>query len=182
MEKQKPNLFGRDYVVEPYQRVLEITGIFVYFACTLVCIAKMYFVFDAGVALTWALGLILGSALLGYVVADFVSGLVHWMGDTFGETDWPVVGPTFIEPFRMHHEDPKDITLHDFVATNGNASFALMLYLIPITIFTPVDGGRISLVILSFSVFFTASIFLTNQFHKWAHMENPPALGRISLK
>lgn len=118
--------------------------------------------------------LVLSAVLLGYLAADFASGLVHWMGDTWGSTDMPVLGKAFIRPFREHHVDEKAITRHDFVETNGNnclvslpvAALALALpHSSPGWVFT--------------SAFLGAMIFwvmATNQFHKWSHMDEPPAL------
>ena len=58
--------------------------------------------------------------LTGYIVSDFLSGFVHWAGDTVGDESTPIFGPNFVRPFRYHHVDPEDITRHDFIETNGN--------------------------------------------------------------
>ncbi|HEX5748663.1 MAG TPA: fatty acid desaturase family protein [Archangium sp.] len=133
-------------------------------------------------ALVWRLAgnphtgpwLLLSAVLLGYLAADFVSGFVHWMGDTWGSTDMPVLGKAFIRPFREHHVDEKAITRHDFVETNGNNCLvslpvALLAVLLPHS-----SSGQVFV-----SAFLGAMIFwvmATNQFHKWSHMDHPPAL------
>ena len=48
-------------------------------------------------------------------LVDFISGLVHWGCDTWGKFTTPIVGPTLIRTFRMHHVDPQDITIHNFI-------------------------------------------------------------------
>src|SRR5215213_1101845 len=57
---------------------------------------------------------------LGLLASDLITGLFHWAGDRLFRVDTPVVGATFIRPFREHHVDPKAITRHDFTETNGN--------------------------------------------------------------
>jgi ubiquitin-conjugating enzyme E2 variant len=118
--------------------------------------------------------LLLSAVLLGYLAADFVSGLVHWMGDTWGSTEMPVLGKAFIRPFREHHVDEKAITRHDFVETNGNNC----LVSIPVAILA-VALPHSSPGWVFVSTFLGAMIFwvmATNQFHKWSHMDEPSAL------
>jgi len=38
--------------------------------------------------------------LLGWLVADLFSGLVHWALDSFGSVRTPLLGRAFIRPFR----------------------------------------------------------------------------------
>ena len=57
--------------------------------------------------------------VIGFIVAqflvDFMSGVAHWAGDTWGTFKTPIFGSTVIGPFRMHHVDPQDITIHGFM-------------------------------------------------------------------
>jgi ubiquitin-conjugating enzyme E2 variant len=120
---------------------------------------------------TW---LLLSAALLGYLAADFVSGFVHWMADSWGSTDMPLLGKAFIRPFREHHVDEKAMTRHDFVETNGNNC----LISLPVAIIALVlPHGSSGWVFVS--AFLGAMIFwvmATNQIHKWSHEDEPPAL------
>lgn len=105
-------------------------------------------------------------ALLGYVLSDLVSGLVHWSFDTWGSPETPVLGPAFIHHFRVHHTDPLDITRHGFVATNGNNCLATMPVLAgALCLPAGSEAGQILVLALCLGV------FGTNQFHKWAHAE-----------
>jgi ubiquitin-conjugating enzyme E2 variant len=86
----------------------------------------------------------------------------------------PLLGKAFIRPFREHHVDEKAITRHDFVETNGNNC----LISIPVAIFAvALPHSTPSWVFVS--AFLGSMIFwvmATNQFHKWSHMDQPPAL------
>lgn len=118
--------------------------------------------------------LVLSAVILGYLAADFVSGFVHWMGDTWGSTNMPVLGKAFIRPFREHHVDEKAITRHDFVETNGN-NCLVSLPVAALALAMPQSGPWWVFA----SAFMGAMIFwvmATNQFHKWSHMDEPSAL------
>lgn len=111
---------------------------------------------------------------IAYLVADFVTGLVHFVGDSFGTVDTPVLGRTFVLPFRSHHEDPGHICEHDFVETNGNNAFATLFGLVPTLAFVPVAEGGGSALFGVFVLVFSVLVMLTNQIHKWAHVAEPP--------
>lgn len=40
------------------------------------------------------------AAVLGVITADFGSGFVHWMADSYGSVELPIFGRNFIRPFR----------------------------------------------------------------------------------
>jgi len=114
-------------------------------------------------------------AFLAWLSADFVSGFVHFLADNFGNPDTPFFGKVFIYAFREHHVDPKAITRHSFVETNGAnclVSLPPMVYIWFAT--SPTEDYLLRI----FFFFFFVSIFLTNQIHKWSHMDSPPLLVR----
>ncbi len=152
----------------PAIRAMEIASIVTFISLELALVYRLWHSAHTG---TW---LLLSAVLLGYLAADFVSGFVHWLGDTWGSTEMPLLGKAFIRPFREHHVDEKAITRHDFVETNGNNC----LISIPVAVAAvamPMSGpGWVFC-----AAFLGAMIFwvmATNQFHKWSHMDEPPAL------
>lgn len=123
--------------------------------------------------------LVMGLAVvLGYLLTDLVSGVVHFVGDSFGTVETPWLGRTFVLPFRSHHVDPGDICVHDFVETNGNNAFASLFLVVPVAwSHLPARGG-LAAAFGVFVVVFTVSVLLTNQIHKWAHVARPPRIVR----
>jgi len=112
-------------------------------------------------------------ALTAYLLADFISGIVHWAGDTLGDTSTPILGKNFIMPFRYHHVDPKEITRHDFIETNGNNCIVVLAPLVAAYLLLP---GETSVRFFACTMMAFVALFVvaTNQFHKWAHADSPP--------
>jgi plasmanylethanolamine desaturase len=117
---------------------------------------------------------VLAAAPVGYVVADLASGFVHWMFDRFFATTTPLIGANFVTPFREHHTDPADITRHGFVETAGNTCLATLPVLGAVA-FVPLASDAAAFLVATFA-FASLATFATNQFHKWAHTENPPSI------
>lgn len=164
----------RDFGYSPIHRFFEITAILSFFALAALLLVRAY----SGIELMgWniAVWLIPLTAILGYLAADFASGFVHWMGDTYGSEATPLLGEAFVKPFREHHTDPLGIVRHDFVEVNGNNSILLVLFMVPVSLIAADPSAPIQFFVLVTSVFFTLGIFMTNQFHKWSHMDDPPA-------
>lgn len=124
--------------------------------------------------------LAIAAAMTGFLAADFISGFVHWLADTWGSVDMPVIGKALLRPFREHHVDPKAITHHDFVETNGNNCFSSLPGVALIAFVDPV--GPWSFFGLTAMLFTVTFVLLTNQAHKWAHEDNPPALVALLQK
>ena len=147
-------------------RALELAAIGAFASLALFLVARI--VAAAGSSDLWLIGAALAT---GYVIADFMSGLIHWLFDTWGSVDTPVLGRSFIRPFREHHWDEKAITRHDFIETNGNNCLASLPVLLGACFISPTTG--IGIFAAAFLLFTSLSVVATNQFHKWAHIEKP---------
>ncbi len=166
---------AKSYLSISAHRVLEISAIVIVLtvlACSGWRLGRA--LLDGGPIL-----LVLAAMLLGYMMADFASGAVHWLADRYGTPETPVLGPNFIRPFRDHHVYPDALAGHSFIETNGNNSIASLPFM---ALFWPLlhaegdDGWPIMGLAMGFAFF--SGMFITNQIHKWAHMKTPPIFVR----
>ena len=124
------------------------------------------------------LAVVLGIAI-GALMIDFVTGLVHFACDRFGDPATPLIGPLLIRAFREHHDDPQAIVEHDWIETNGEPCFLTMLALVGLASLAPrmhSDLGAAAVTVVWTMAVLGAS---ANQAHKWAHMQNPPVVVRF---
>jgi hypothetical protein len=155
-------------------RWLEIGGIVVFLGLLSYLSVRIGLGVKGFVGGLWVLVCAVGGLLL----ADFISGLVHWGGDTLLTVNAPVLGRHFIQPFRHHHVDPKAITRHDFIETNGNNCLISVPVLGLVAPTMPEQAG-FGFYICTVVIFMVWFVFGTNQFHKWAHADNPPRVARL---
>ena len=172
MMSNDPPIRQRDYgaLREGYSkgvRRFEMGSIAVY------ALAMAWLAFRIAPRIAGAPWLVLTAFMLGYVLADFISGVVHWAADTWGTPECPIVGQALIRPFREHHVDQKEITRHDFVETNGNNCFVSIAPTIGAALIP--QQGPIGLFAATLVFSMTLWVLFTNQFHKWAHLDSPPA-------
>lgn len=126
---------------------------------------------------------LVAGAVSGFLMADFVGGFVHWLGDTWGSTEMPILGKALIRPFREHHVDEKAMTRHDYIETNGaNCMVAVPVaagaLFIPLTIEGWVAPALFALVSIGSMIFW---VMMTNQIHKWCHLDeaDAPAILKV---
>ncbi len=149
-------------------RIVEVSAIGVFF---LLLAGLAYQLWDPTRRSPW---LVLSAILLAYLAADFVSGLVHWLGDTWGSPEWMIIGESLIRPFREHHVDQEAITRHDFVETNGSNCLISIPVAVAALIIRLRGDDDLSIFAVSFLGSLIFWVFATNQFHKWAHLSDPP--------
>lgn len=116
---------------------------------------------------------------LGLLFGDLVTGIIHWIGDTYFAEDTPIIGPGFVKPFRLHHIYPRDICTHNLVTTLGNSCIIAVpaLFLCLYLLLTGPVSAWLAFTVLFVTILAIATV-ATNQFHKWAHEETPSRLAQ----
>lgn len=125
------------------------------------------------VGLAWWLPIVV---VIAGIAADLMSGLVHWIADTWGDESWPVIGPRVLRPFRVHHANPDDMLRRGFADLNGDVAL-ITLPLLAAAWLVPIDS-RAGLAAATFFTAWAAWALPTNQVHQWAHMPRPPRAVR----
>jgi hypothetical protein len=120
------------------------------------------------------------AALAGILLADLLSGLVHWAADTWGRSDLPVIGPRFLLPFRVHHVNPDDFLGRDVLDTNGDLAAITIPALVLLHALPLATGASQAFAVGGLS--FCIAGGLTNQIHQWAHLPHPPRLIRAGQR
>jgi ubiquitin-conjugating enzyme E2 variant len=115
--------------------------------------------------------------LVGYLLADFASGLVHWFCDTFFSEDTPLIGRLLIGPFREHHELPQRIAECRFIEQD-TGNFFVLIPLLAVLLMRPAlsMGGLLGAGIV---LGLCAGSFVVNSVHRWAHAEQAPRWVRV---
>jgi ubiquitin-conjugating enzyme E2 variant len=115
---------------------------------------------------------------LGAMLADFLSGVIHWFCDTFFEED-SLPGRLIIAPFREHHRDPLALTRHGFLERNGNSCGISLPFLTLAWWRGGPDDDSLWILFGSALLFFlTLAVFATNEIHRWAHAVHAPRMVR----
>lgn len=154
-------------------RLIEITAITLFALLAGIVVMRVVSSLDASVTPSRGAAVV-AALLLGYLLADLLSGLVHWLFDTWWSETTPLVGQAFVRPFREHHTDPANITKHDWIETNGNNGLGALPILIAGCLLPVATTRGLFVTTLLLSV--ALGLLATNQFHKWAHQNDP---GRV---
>jgi hypothetical protein len=106
-----------------------------------------------------------GSVLL----ADVLSGLAHWLEDSYFTPATPLLGPT-IGRNVLHHHEPDDFTRNPWHVTIRSSlvcSVVVAVLLFPFGLLGPVWCGALALAAFA------------NQVHKWSHIRRDSVPGFI---
>lgn len=64
---------------------------------------------------------VIGQALCGWLIADFVGGMFHWWEDRVGNEKMPGIGRWVVSPNRLHHIDAMAFLKKPFLVRNWTA-------------------------------------------------------------
>ena len=100
------------------------------------------------------------SILLGWLLADFLAGVVHWWEDRIADPRWPFLGEHVVIPNRLHHEQPMAFVAAGFIERNWTTAVAAWL----------IGGALIALLGPSLIILTAiAGGTVANEVHRYAH-------------
>jgi hypothetical protein len=118
----------------------------------------------AGSVLTFALEFVLVVLLV-----DLASGIGHWLEDTYGNPDTPIIGRLVIVPNLEHHRKPRAFLAKSWLESCGDLMLAGALLV----------AAAWALDLLTWHVVLFALVgSQANQIHKWTH-QNPQEKGAV---
>ena len=103
---------------------------------------------------------LLGKLVATWLVTDFISGIVHWLEDSYGHPHMPLVGSYITKPDLLHHYQPRK-----FVTNSWFSSSDLLLILCSAALLIALALGRLSPMVFVGAVLGVNA----NQVHKWCH-------------
>lgn len=104
---------------------------------------------------------ILLDTILVILMVDFVSGLLHWLEDSYGRPEWPITGSLITEPNILHHHRPTAFTHNSWLESAE----------ILLAIGAAIMIGAWGLGMLTWQVILFVAIGVNaNEIHKWTHL------------
>lgn len=115
-----------------------------------------------------AAGAFLLKVLGGLWFADFISGVVHWLEDRYGNPEWPVIGHTIREN-QQHHFTPRSFLRGTLWTRNREVLAIGAAFLAAFWAFDMLNAFTVSAVIFG---------VMSNEVHASAH-RSPQENGRL---
>jgi ubiquitin-conjugating enzyme E2 variant len=105
-----------------------------------------------------------------WLLADFVSGVVHWAEDSYGTETTPVIGRWVVAPNLLHHRDASTFVRGSWFASSWDLA-AVGATILTVAALADMLTWHVGLFVLLGTN--------ANQIHKWNHMRRscvPPAI------
>lgn len=62
-----------------------------------------------------------------WMLADLITGVVHWWEDAYGNPNWPIVGKYVIQPNLEHHKKPRALLSGSYWNRINTTVFAVVI-------------------------------------------------------
>ena len=99
--------------------------------------------------------------IVAVLIADLITGVVHWWEDTYGNPNWPLAGKYIVEPNLLHHQNPRELAMKRYFALcDSSLYFAVILIGVPWLLFDWHPFLYVATIGISSQA---------NQVHSWAH-------------
>ena len=95
------------------------------------------------------------------LVAEFGSGVLHWLEDSYGNPEWPITGTLITGPNILHHHRPSAFTRNTWLK-----SAQVLIFLGAVIIAVTWICGVLTWQVL----LFVALGVNANEIHKWSHL------------
>ena len=96
-----------------------------------------------------------------WLLADFVSGVVHWAEDSYGTPSTPVIGRWVVAPNLLHHRDATAFVRKSWIASSWDLAAIGAMILAAAAWAGGLTGHVVLFALLGANA---------NQIHKWNHM------------
>lgn len=104
---------------------------------------------------------VLINVVLGYLLADFIMGVYHWIKDTYFSPYTPLIGKTLVWGSRLHHIRPRFVCEFDDTDLFYSSAKWTLIWMGPLFLAFGLTPFLLSLFIV---------ISLNDVIHKYAHM------------
>ncbi len=74
---------------------------------------------------------LVGQIIVGWLLADLVSGMLHWVEDRILPDGLPLIDRAIVQPNRLHHADPMAFVSGSLLDRNGTTWAATLVILLP---------------------------------------------------
>jgi len=105
--------------------------------------------------------------ILCVIIADFITGIIHWWEDTYGNPKWPILGTQVVKPNILHHKDPTAFIRMTAAITRNYQVWGIGLLSIIIFYLIGVLSWELTTIVVIASQ--------GNETHAWTHTKPPKA-------
>jgi len=109
--------------------------------------------------------------LAAWLLADLLTGIVHWAEDRLAGDRLPILGEHVFAPNRLHHTQPLAFTRSGFWSRNASSMIAsAVLFVVFATAIAAAIGPGVPGLVWVALVTMALAGAMANQVHYWAHL------------